>query len=204
MATINPFADDNVKGEIWELGYLAGFDDPDGEHFPGPIADDLLEIYQRGEQEGGADRSATPANSNGAKWVSHDFDFSEDILEHVIIHAFGIALEKVGVAAGGLISLVLTVVTIPGDVQLRPLEPESGPLNSADDEQEGNTYVAVCPRSDHPLVLQGATNEGYWIGPGRSTFVEAVGDMRTHGHAEAFVARCSVTEETCGPVWAVQ
>ena len=139
--------------------------------------------------------------------MAPDFNFEllEELEEHAFIHAIGIALHNaIGKAGGGLVSLVLTVVTIPGDVNLTALEPDSGPLDTVGEEREGNTYLAVCPISDHELVLEGVTKDGYWTGPARSSFVEAVSDMRAHGHAEAFVARCSVSEETCGPVWAVQ
>jgi len=52
------------------------------------------------------------------------------------------ALEKVVGAAGGLVALVLTVVTIPGDVML-PLPADfSGPS-----DQEDATYFGVCPRT---------------------------------------------------------
>jgi hypothetical protein len=199
MATQNPFANDAVKGEIWEKGYLAGFNEPGVDNFPGPLAPDLLDVYRSGEQSGGEDHQVSPPNAGGAAWVPPNVDLGE-LPEHVALHALGLALEKIGVAAGGLIALVLTVLTIPGDTELHPLDPDGGPLPSNDDD----TFVAVCPRSDHPLVQQGVTSDGYWTGAGRSTFVEAAGDMRGHGHSEAFVARCSVSEGTCGPVWATE
>jgi hypothetical protein len=195
MATQNPFADDAIKGEAWEMGYLAGFNEPTVDHSPGPLESDLLDVYRLGEQEGRKDRPSQP-------WVEAGFDFGE-LPEHIALHVFGIGLERIGVAAGGLISLVVTVLLIPGDTPLRPLDPEGGPLPLDKTGREGDTYLAICPHSDHPLVSEGVTGGGYWTGPGRSTFVDAVADMRGHGHAEAFVARCSLSEGTCGPVWAI-
>jgi hypothetical protein len=203
MAELNPFANDVVKGEIWERGYLAGFNEPEVDHSPGPLASELIDVYQLGEQAGRDDRTAQPLNSDEAAWVAPDFDFGE-LPEHLTIHAFGVVLERVGVAAGGLIALVLTVLSIPGDTPLHPLDPESAPFPLDQEGQEGNTYVAICPHSDHPMVQQGVTTDGYWAGLGRSSFVDAVADMRNHDHVEAFVIRCSLAEGTCGPVWAIQ
>ena len=47
MATINPFTDDQ-EGGLWEQGYLAGFNDPDNDHLPGPFNEDLALICIRG------------------------------------------------------------------------------------------------------------------------------------------------------------
>lgn len=44
MATQNPFADDVVKGEVWEQGYLAGFNHPEIDHSPGPLTSELLNV----------------------------------------------------------------------------------------------------------------------------------------------------------------
>jgi hypothetical protein len=203
MARQNPFADDVVKGEVWEQGYLAGFNDPDVDHSPGPLTLELLDVYHLGEQSGRDDQNGGPANGGGAVWVAPDFDFGE-LPEHLAIHRFGVVMEKIGVAAGGLISLVITALSIPGDTSLHPLDPESGSLALDKEGRDGNTYVAICPHSDHPMVQQGVTRDGYWTGPGRSLFVDAVADMRSHDHAEAFVVRCSLPEGTCGPVWAIQ
>ena len=96
--------------------------------------------------------------------------------------------------------MVLTVVTIPGDVQLRPLEPDfQGPA-----DQPGDTYIALCPRQDHPMVIAGVTNDGYWAGQSQATFAEAEAERQSHSHAECFVARCSTADQTCGPVTAMQ
>lgn len=191
MATENPYADDNAKGEVWELGYLAGFTEPERNHFR-PYSPELLSIYSEGVEAGKADRNQ-PIAEDGESWAG-------ELAEHAIIHALGVGLEKIGVAAGGLISLVLTVVFIPADVQLRPLDPEWKGQATEGDAQ----YVTVCARSDHPMVVEGTTREGYWVGPSRGTFEEAIADFRAHGHSEALIARCSPSEGTCGPVWPVE
>jgi hypothetical protein len=200
MATQNPFADDVAKGEVWEQGYLAGFNEPEIDHSPGPLTAELLDVYNRGEQEGRNDRRDEVGEVG---WVAPDFDFGE-LPEHIALHAFGVAFETIGVKMGGLIALVATVLSIPGDTALHPLNSDGGSLALDTTPMEGNTYIAVCPRSDHPMAQKGVTEDGYWTGLGRSTFVDAVSDMRAHTHAEAFVARCSLSEGTCGPVWAVQ
>jgi hypothetical protein len=122
-----------------------------------------------------------------------------EVAEELGLHTLGhVVLHKIFGKVGGLMGLVLIVLEIPGDVQLRPLEEDwSGPVQLPD---EGDTYVAMCPRTDHPMVAQGVV-EGYWAGPGRKFFSEAVNDLKAHGHGEAFVARCSLSENTCGAVW---
>jgi hypothetical protein len=192
MATINPFADDNVKGDIWEQGYLAGFAEPQVEHFR-PFAPELLEVYKVGQEGGRNDHSEGP--SGGGAWA----EAVGEVGEHALIHAVGMALEKVVGAAGGLVALVLTVVTIPGDVMLPLPEDFSGPS-----DEEDATYFGVCPRTDHSSDTEGVTSDGYWIGPIRGTWFSAAEEMKAHGHAEAFVARCSLEDGTCGAVWAVQ
>jgi len=193
MTTINPFVHDDRKGEVWELGYLAGFAEPDEDHFR-PYAPDLLEVYKLGERGGQNDRRNGPTEE--ASWA-------EEITEHGLIHVLGVGIEKafqLGEHVGGLISLVLTVVTIPGDVELRPLEPEwEGPADEGD-----VSYVVACGQKDHPMGVQGTTSDGYWLGTVRSNFEEAFSDFRDHGHPEAVIVRCSPQEGTCGPVWPIE
>lgn len=194
MATVNPFADDDVKGDVWEQGYLAGFAEPHKEQFR-PFSPDLLDVFRQGVQAGSQDRQAGP--SDGGSWEDLE-GVAKDVGEEVLLHALGVALEKVGIAAGGLISLVISVLSIPGDVQLKPL-----PVNSQGpaDQDSDVTYLAVCPRTDHPMVTTGVTPEGYWTGAGQSSFTAAASDMKDHGHPETFVVRCSTKHGTCGPVW---
>lgn len=204
MATRNPFADDDNKGDVWEQGYLAGFAEPETDHFR-PFSEELAEAYRQGEQSGRDDRRRQPPDSGepseeseGHSWVK---DVAEEGVEHGLLHAIGMGCEKIFGEIGGLVPVIITVLTIPGDVQLHPLEPEwSGPS----DEQEGNTFVAVCPRTDHPMVVEGVMSDGYWAGPGHTDFGDAEADVQKHGHAEAFVARCSLPDGTCGPVYPMQ
>jgi hypothetical protein len=97
------------------------------------------------------------------------------------------------------VSLVLGVVTIPGDVRIKPLEPDF----EEPADQSGDTYLAVCPRNDHPMVVDGTTSDGSWVGKAQSGFADADADRKAHGHAECFVARCSTADKTCGPVSAM-
>ena len=207
MATTNPHELDPTKGEIWELGYLAGWQDPEQDHVL-PLSPELLDIYQSGDSAGRDDRRMLPrANSASlaqpAPAQEGDGQVAElagEVAEHVIVHAIGEAAHFLFGAAGGLVSLVLTVVTIPGDVRLKPIEPDF----QGQADQEGDTYIAACPRNDHPMVINGATNDGYWVGQGHATFDEADAERKSHGHAECFVARCSAADQTCGPVTAMQ
>ena len=59
MATTNPFVDKPELAEKWELGYIAGFAEPETDHFL-PLAPDFLESYQLGEQAGRDDRRLQP------------------------------------------------------------------------------------------------------------------------------------------------
>jgi hypothetical protein len=118
-----------------------------------------VDVFRLGEKEGRIDHNSEPANGGGAVWVAPDFDFGE-LPEHIAIHAFGLILEKIGSAAGGLIALVITVLGIPSDTPFHPLDPESGSLALDRGPKEGNTYFAICPHSDHPMVLEGVTRDG--------------------------------------------
>jgi hypothetical protein len=195
MATTNPFASDPDKGEVFEQGYLAAFADPDVSDFM-PLSPDLLDVYKRGAQSGRDDRAKPPAGEHGGEWV----ELGSELAEHAFVHALGMAAEGVFKVAGGLVSLVLTVITIPGDVMLHPLEPE----DEMPSDQPGDTYLAMCTRIDHPMVIEGVTSDGYWTGPAREQWIDAANDRAEHGHPEALVARCSIPDKTCGPVWPVK
>lgn len=196
MSTVNPFSSDPDKGQVFEQGYFAGFAKPDISDFL-PLSPDLLTVYQAGIAAGREDRSKPPEGDTGTNWV----EFSEIAIEHGLVHGVGLVIESVfEKVAGGLISLVLTVITIPGDVMIKPLEPDyEGPS-----EKQGDSFIAMCTRSDHPMVVQGVTSDGYWTGPVRTNWLDAAQDMGTHAHPESFVARCSIPDAKCGPVWAVK
>lgn len=198
MARQNPYRNDDMKGEAWELGYLAGYAEPETDHVM-PYGEELLAIYQEGEQGGRDDRRRLPPDQGGISEEGGGHGHMAEVAEELGLHTLGhVVLHKIFGKVGGLMGLVLIVLEIPGDVQLRPLEEDwSGPVELPD---EGDTYVAMCPRTDHPMVAQGVV-EGYWAGPGRKFFSEAVDDLKAHGHGEAFVARCSLSENTCGAVW---
>ncbi len=209
MATINPHQSDPATGEVWELGYLAGWQDPEQDHML-PLALEFLEIYQAGDLAGRNDRralppvasppSVQPPADSGPADDGSVAELAGEAVEHLIVHAIGEAAHFLFGVAGGLVSLVLTVVTIPGDVKLKPIEPDFQGLA----DQPGDTYLAACPRSDHPMVIDGATNGSYWVGHGHTTLAEADVERKSHGHAECFVARCSTADQTCGPVTAMQ
>lgn len=201
MATRNPFVNNPVTAEVWELGYVAGFAEPETDHFF-PFSEELLDAYQRGEQTGRDDRrQLPPGNSSSEGGNSQWAEFGEAAFEFGFIHALGEGLVHLGLKAGGLIMLVFDVVQIPGDVSFTALEPDwEGPV-----DQDGETYIAVCGRTDHAMQPDGVvTDDGYWVSSERRSFREAATDRRGHQHTEAIVVRCSATDSTCGPVWPLQ
>jgi hypothetical protein len=188
MATQNPFQDDS-RAEVWEIGYLSGFNDP--ATLPAAVIEPV-DVFQSGFESGAADRTTDP--EEGHSWLESMVEF---VAEEALLHAVGVGLEKAGLAAGGVIGLVLSVVMIPGDVMLKPLTDDfEVPPN-----REGDQYVPVCPRTDHGLVMEGVTPEGYWIGPAGSDFASAAATCQAHGHSAAFVALCAPNDGACGPVW---
>ena len=205
MATLNPHESDPVRGEIWALGYLAGWQDTEHDHVL-PLAPELLDIYGEGDLAGRNDRKALPTVSPAPDAPPADpgepdagSELAGEAAEHLIVHAISEGAHLLFGVAAGLVSVVLTVVTIPGDVKLKPIGPDfQGPA-----DQSGDQYLAMCPRKDHPLLVEGATSDGYWVGVPRTKFSEADAERKTHGHPECFVARCSTADGTCGPVTAI-
>jgi hypothetical protein len=202
MATRNPFVNNPESAEVWELGYVAGFAEPETDHFL-PLSEELAEPYQRGEQVGRDDRRRLPpgdAPSDGEEHIQWA-EFGEGAFEFGFVHALGEGLVHLGLKAGGLIMLVFDVIQIPGDVSFKALEPDfEGPV-----DQEGESFVAICGRTDHVMAPDGVvTDDGYWVGPERDTFAGAAADRRRHQHTEGVVVRCSTADQTCGPVWPLQ
>jgi hypothetical protein len=189
MATSSPFTDDPDQAEVWELGYVAGFQDPDGTDTFRPLSPDLLDIFTQGIDAGRDDRIAFPPASQGTQWVQKselDSDSSDEMGEHLIIEGVAeFAAHFFKTVTLGLIGVVITALSIQGDTPLQPLdddfsEPYTGP------EADTNVFfIATCPRPDHPIPAIGTTPDGYWVGTPENDFV----------------ARCSLTDNTCGAVW---
>jgi hypothetical protein len=201
MATRNPFVSAPDTAEVWELGYVAGFAEPETDHFL-PFSEELSVAYQRGEQDGRDDRRLlpsgdAPAEEEHSRWA----EFGDAAFEFAFVHALGEGLVHLGLKAGGLSFLIFDVVQIPGDVSFAALEPVwEGPV-----DQDGESYVTVCGRTDHAMQPDGVvTGDGYWVGTKRQSFREAATDRRGHQHAEAIIVRCSTADATCGPVWPLQ
>jgi hypothetical protein len=201
VATSNPFVANPVNAEIWELGYMAGFSEPEEDHFL-PLAPELLELYATGELTGRDDRRLMPSgseeeNAEGAKWG----ELAEGTVEFGFTHAVGEGLVHLGLKAGGLIMLVFDVIQIPGDVSFRALEPDfEGPV-----DQPADSYLCVCARTDHAMEPEGIiTGDGYYVGPERRNFRDAASDRQRHQHSEAVIVRCSTDDNTCGAVWPIQ
>lgn len=199
-ASRNPYRNDNAKGEAWELGYLAGYAEPETDHLM-PYSEQLLEVYQEGEQAGRDARRQLPPDEG----LLEGWEVPEalvEVAEHVGIHALGhVVMEKLFHAAGGLAAVVISVVGVPGHEPLAPLEPDwAGAIN-----QPGDKFFAACPRTDHPMVMEGVRESGYWSGQKRDFYSEAVDDMsahlRLHSHPETIVVRYSGSDGKCGPVW---
>ena len=69
----------------------------------------------------------------------------------------------------GLVGVVITVLSIPGDTQLQPLSDDLSDLYTGPDPDDNVSYVAACPRTDHALVAVGVTDDGYGRAPGIPT-----------------------------------
>ena len=207
----NPYVSDPDKANAFELGYLAGFQDPAGDdsNFL-PLAPELLDIYVEGTEAGRADVHSPPGGDTSKAWVAkselapkHESS-SDEAIEHLSSFVIFKALEMVSrKAIFGLVDLVIMVVGIQGNVspeQLRPLDDDfskdyDGP------EEDTMFYVAACPRQDHPQVQVGVTADGMWASTGRHDFKEALKDAMHHGHRETFIARCDTEGLTCSAVW---
>jgi hypothetical protein len=61
MTIVNPFPNDPERGGAFEQGYLAGYAEPDSDHFP-PLEGELLDIFHQGEAAGRDDRSQEPSD----------------------------------------------------------------------------------------------------------------------------------------------
>jgi hypothetical protein len=204
VAAQNPFADDPERAEVWEMGFLQGFQDPSDDNFP-PFSPELLDVFTQGVDAGRDDAIQPPASDPDRRWVSKS-ELSEDgldeLVEHVVIEVVAeVAKHVFKRAVLGLVGVVITVLQIPGDTQLRPLDDDFSEEYTGPEDDTNIFFVACCPRADHPQVAVGVTAEGYWAGTGQNDFGDALREALQHGHAEAFVARCSLTDNTCGPVW---
>jgi hypothetical protein len=68
-----------------------------------------------------------------------------------------------------LVGLVITVIGIPCNVIVRPIEPDAtAPIND-----ESDLYFALCSR-EHSMLDEGATSDGFWAGPPRNSFYDPV------------------------------
>ncbi len=177
----NPYAGTDYE-TAWSSGFDAGHSSEDAWQNPAPP--EFPGNYGIVWQEGAL--AAVDGESTSHEW----WHLGADVAMHAIA-------ERAYGAIGGLASLVITVLQIPGDAQLRPLESDwSGPA-----DQEGDLYFALCTQMDHPMLVDGATSDGGWVGPPRSSFAAALTDAGAHHH-RAVVARCSMSESTCGIVTA--
>jgi hypothetical protein len=208
MAIINPFTDDPDKAEAWELGYMAGFQDPDGTDTFLPLSPDLLDIFTQGIDAGREDRIQSPPGDGQTQWVSKsqlNSESTDEMIDHIVIEVIAeVAAHLFKRAALGLIGVLITVLSIQGDTPLKPLDDDfSEPYTGPEDDTNVN-FIAVCPRTDHPVPAVGTTADGYWVGTPQNDFGDALAETLKHGHAESLVARCSLSDNTCGLVWASQ
>lgn len=198
----NPYTDDPAKAEYWELGYLTGLQDPDSDDTVRPYPPELLEAFVGGMTDG----QAAAASSNLVPKSDLELALSEEgldeFIEHAVIHeiAHG-AAHLFKVAEFGLIGVVTLVIGIPADVRIVPLEEDFSEPYAGPEEDTNVLYVAVCPRTDHPVMAAGVTAENYWTGQAYHDLRDALEEAVRHGHSETLVARCSLTDNTCGPVW---
>lgn len=208
MATSNPFTDDDAKAEAWELGYMAGFQDPDGADQLPPYTPDLLDVFNQGTDAGREDRIQPPSGNSDTQWMSKSDlsdDSTEDMIEHISIEALAeLSAHVFKRAALGLVGVVLTALSVSTDSPMRPLDDDFSEPYSGPEDDTNVFFIAVCPRTDHPIPAVGTTQDGYWTGTAQNDFGDALTETLKHGHSESSVARCSLTDSTCGLVWAAQ
>lgn len=198
MATINPYDDPEI-GVVWETGYLAGYGEPEVDHLR-PFSSELLDVYLQGEQAGRDDRRQSPPDQEELPEPTEWNRFTNMTIgvAELGIKALAkrVTLKYIFKGLSGLVSLLTIVVPIPADVRLKPLEPDwEGPP-----DDPGDTFCAVCPRTDHEMVSSSVTPEGFWVGPARTNYTDAVYDLVAHEHPEAGIALCNLSNETCGLV----
>lgn len=207
MATSNPFTDDPEKAEVWELGYITGFQDPDGADTFRPFSPELLDVFDQGIDAGHEDRIEL-SPPGGGEWVPRSELASEstvEMVEHLMIEGLAELTKHVfRKALFGFIGIVITALSIEGDTPLHPLDDDFSEPYTGPEDDPNVSFVAVCPRPDHPTPDVGTTPEGYWAGSPHNDFGDALEEALKHGHSEALVARCSLTDNTCGPVWAAR
>lgn len=199
--TINPFPDDPAKAEVFEQGLIAGFNDPDGNDFR-PFPPDLLEVFQQGFQTGREDKNAPPGPAVVQWMTEEDVENFNDTGKEAVLLALTLLFDHIYEnPLFSCIDLVKLALDPAGDTQLQPLPPDFRAGFNAEDTDPAIHFLALCPRSDHDQVSPGVTSDGHWIGSDHNSFLDAVDEMRAHGHSEAFVARCDFNDNTCGPVW---
>jgi hypothetical protein len=181
------------------MGYVLGFQDPGADDFQ-PFNPDLLDVYQQAFDTGKDDNFSSASN-----WVSKE-DIPEgiqELAEHVAIETFfELASHLFKQATLGLVGVVINVLGVPGDTQLRPLDDDFDEEYTGPETDTNITYTALCPRPDHlGSGLPGVTSDGYWTGAPHNDFGDALNDARLHAHSETVIARCSLSDNTCGVVW---
>ncbi|MCP2298605.1 hypothetical protein SAMN04244553_6515 [Nocardia amikacinitolerans] len=208
MTTHNPYAADPHKGAAFEMGYVWGFTNPAADDNPPPYAPDLLEVYLEGVDAGKDDWGRPPDGPAATSWT-HWSELQEqddhEWLHHLFVEGVAEGLAHLfRRAAFGLAGVVITVLGIPGDTPLRPLDDDFEELYTGPEADSNVVYVATCAREDHPIPAIGTTPEGYWAGSAYNDFGAALKEAVAHEHSEALVARCSLTDNTCGLVWAAR
>jgi hypothetical protein len=200
-SVVNPYAadPDPSKPEIWEMGYLVGFQDPGASDFE-PYNPDLLDIYQQGFDTGKDDNFSSSPQFMSWEEIPAGV---EELIEHVIIEGFfELSAHIFKKATLGLVGLFISVVGIPSDHMLQPIPDDFEEDYMGPETDDNISYLAMCPRPDHiGSGLPGVSPEGYWTGNPTNDFGAALSDARDHPHFETLIVRCSTTDNTCGPVW---
>ena len=199
----NPYGDDPDRAGAWDLGYQAGYDEPETDHYA-PVGPELVDAFQDGELAGRDERRSglSPAGPPVAPPPEVPEEESQDArMLHEYLHVsreVGIhgALHDLFGKTGGLLGLVALVVQIPSDTQLKLIEEDwEAPV-----DRSGDRYLAVCPEVHMAAGAEGVTPDGYWAGALREHYVDAENDLAAHGHDATFIALCSGETGECGPV----
>lgn len=207
--TTNPYAAEPGKASPFELGYVAGFQDPDGtDNDLLPLSPELLDIYTEGLEAGRQDAHEPPAAEPSAQWVTRtelkehsesEDEMREHIATFIIFKSLELVTRKVLL---GLVDLVITALSIPGNVTPEMMKAardlKASPSDPPDDRK---IYIAACSRTDHAMLTVGVQEDGTWAGTATPQFETAVQEAVKHVHAESLVARCDFEEQTCDAVW---
>ncbi len=178
----NPYSADADRAQFWDQGYHDGIEQQTHE-WQEPLSEAMAVVYNEGVAVGEAVHNVENDAVAGELTLDKGVEWLAD--------------ELVG-AVGGLGLLVLKVLEIPGDIQLKQPEPDW----HTEANDAGDRYAAFCALGIHEPGV-GVSQDGYWAGPQRGTYQEAHVDAQQHSDDQAFVILCRADAGICAPVTGV-